>query len=49
VGFEESGHVNPFLHPEFAGACEGVDEEHEEEAGVDADVVVADSADGIDI
>lgn len=30
-------------------SCEGVDEEHEEKAGVDSDVVVADGADGVDV
>ncbi len=49
MGFEEGGHVDPFLHPIFAGAREGVDEEHEQEAGVDADVIVSDGADGVDV
>lgn len=49
VGFQKGGHVNPFLHPKFAGAREGVDEEHEEEAGVDADMVVADGTDGVNV
>lgn len=49
MGFEESGHIDPSLHPEFVGARERVDEEHEEKAGVDTDVVVAHGADGVDI
>lgn len=49
MGFEETGHVDPFLHPEGRGAGEGVDEEHEEDSGVDSYVPVSDGADGVDV
>ena len=29
TAFDELGHVDPFLHPEFLWPCEWVDEEHE--------------------
>ena len=46
---DEAREVDPEFHQAFVGLGEGVDEEHEEEAGVDADVVVPDCADGVDV
>ena len=48
-GFQPLGHVDPALHPVFVGAGERIDEEHEEESGVDAYVVVSYGADGVDV
>lgn len=45
LGLDKLGHVDPELHPVRRGTGEGVDEEHEEDAGVDANVEVADCAD----
>ena len=42
-------HINPFLYPVFRGSRERIDEEHEEQARVNADMIVADGADSIDI
>jgi hypothetical protein len=47
--FQEACHVDPALHPEGPGAREGVHEEHQEDARVDADVPVTDCADGVDV
>lgn len=48
-GFDKRGHVDPALHPVFAWACQGVEEEHEEDAGIDAYVEVSDCTNGIDL
>lgn len=45
----ESSKINPQLHQTLVGPAQWVHEEHEQEARVDADVVVADGADGVDI
>lgn len=40
TAFDELGHVDPFLHPEFLWPCERVDEEHEEQARIDSNVIL---------
>lgn len=44
--FQDLGHVDPALHPERGRPRQRVDEEHEEDPRVDADVPVPDGADG---
>ena len=42
-------HVDPFLHPELMRGRERVNEEHEEETRVNADVIIAHGPNGIDV
>lgn len=42
-------HVDPALHPRLVRARQRVHQEHQQQARVDADVVVADGADGVDV
>lgn len=46
---EDLCHTNPLLHPEWARARQRIDEEDKQQAGVDANVPVADGADGVDV
>lgn len=46
---EQARHVDPAAHPKGAGPGERVDEEHEQDARVDANVPVADGANGRDV
>lgn len=38
--FDEFGHVDPSFHPLFLWPCERVDEEHEKQARINANVVL---------
>lgn len=49
LGLDPARHVDPTLHSRLLRARERIHQEHEQQARVDADVVVPHRADGVDI
>ena len=47
--FNRARHVDPPLHPVFMRGGQGVDKEHEQKPGVDTDMHVSNSSDGVDV
>lgn len=47
--FQKFGHFDPGLHPEGMGSCQWVNEEHQKDSGIDADVPVSDCADSSNV
>ena len=49
MGFEDGGHVDPSFHPKSVRPSQRIDEEHEQKAGIDADVIVTNGSNGINV